>query len=166
MEEIWLDALGFEGIYQVSNLGQVKSMKFGRELLLKSRPTGPYGYLGMTLYKRIKHKHTKKYDRKIHLLVLEAFVGPRPEGLVGCHNDGDVTNNTLENLRWDTQANNIQDSVNQKTHKESRKTMCPRNHPYDGVWLNGHRYFTICRVINQAIREDKKKGLAFVEGSI
>lgn len=47
--------------------------------------------------------------RLIHHLVLEAFVGPRPTGFQCCHNDGDPTNNHLENLRWDTAKNNMKD---------------------------------------------------------
>lgn len=45
---------------------------------------------------------------QVHRLVLEAFVGPCPAGMVGCHNNGDHTDNRLENLRWDTpSANNL-----------------------------------------------------------
>jgi hypothetical protein len=45
----------------------------------------------------------------VHRLVLEAFIGLRPEGLECCHADGVRTNNRLENLRWDTHASNIAD---------------------------------------------------------
>jgi len=45
----------------------------------------------------------------VHRLVLEAHVGPRPERLECCHGDGDATNNSLENLRWDTKRNNERD---------------------------------------------------------
>ena len=44
-----------------------------------------------------------------HTVVLEAFIGPCPPGLVGCHNDGDKLNNRADNLRWDTQKNNLKD---------------------------------------------------------
>jgi len=50
---------------------------------------------------------------KIHRLVLQAYVGPCPEGLECCHNDGNASNNKLENLRWDTHKNNVED---QKRH--------------------------------------------------
>lgn len=43
---------------------------------------------------------------KAHRLVLEAFVGPCPEGMVACHNNGDRADNRAENLRWDTPSNN------------------------------------------------------------
>lgn len=45
----------------------------------------------------------------VHVLVLEAFVGPRPDGMEGCHNDGDPSNNRLSNLRWDTPLANWSD---------------------------------------------------------
>lgn len=45
----------------------------------------------------------------VHRLVLEAFVGPCPEGMEACHNDGDTTNNRLDNLRWDTRKGNHAD---------------------------------------------------------
>lgn len=45
----------------------------------------------------------------VHRLVLLAFVGPCPEGMEACHNDGDSTNNSLSNLRWDTPKNNHAD---------------------------------------------------------
>lgn len=56
--------------------------------------------------------------RKIHLLVLEAFVGPCPEDMEGCHEDGDAANNKLSNLRWDTHVNNMEDQL---THGTRRK---------------------------------------------
>lgn len=55
-------------------------------------------------------KHGQKTVR-IHRLVLEAFVGPCPPGMLGCHNDGNPTNNRLDNLRWDTPKSNARDSV-------------------------------------------------------
>jgi hypothetical protein len=53
----------------------------------------------------------KKSARRIHRLVLEAFVGPCPEGHIGCHGDGDPTNNRLENLRWGTHQANADDTL-------------------------------------------------------
>lgn len=47
--------------------------------------------------------------RYIHRLVLEVFVGPCPEGMVACHNDGNPRNNALSNLRWDTREANMRD---------------------------------------------------------
>lgn len=57
----------------------------------------------------------KKKYYYVHVLVLDAFVGPRPKGMEACHNDGDGTNNKLSNLRWDTHKANIQDSISHGT---------------------------------------------------
>lgn len=53
----------------------------------------------------------------VHGLLLEAFIGPRPPGAHGCHNDGDKLNNTLGNLRWDTRSGNMQDAIRHGTFR-------------------------------------------------
>jgi hypothetical protein len=57
----------------------------------------------------------KKTSHYVHRLVLQAFVGPNPEGTVCCHNDGDPSNNRLNNLRWDTYRANEQDKLRHGT---------------------------------------------------
>lgn len=58
----------------------------------------------------LKNIETGKFCRRyIHRLVLEAFVSECPEGMEACHNNGDRTDNRLENLRWDTRKNNHAD---------------------------------------------------------
>lgn len=74
-----------------------------RRLTLKSNRTG---YPRAALYARGVKKHRRIMA---HILVLEAFVGPRPLGLQACHNDGDKSNCRLENLRWDTPKANWAD---------------------------------------------------------
>lgn len=69
---------------------------------LKPVKQGKYGHRTVCLY-------PGQISRLVHRLVLETFVGPCPEGMEGCHNDGDHTNNQLGNLRWDTHQENIQD---------------------------------------------------------
>ena len=54
---------------------------------------------------------------RVHRLVLEAFVGPCPEGHEGCHNDGNPLNNRLSNLRWDTPSANNRDKERHGTHQ-------------------------------------------------
>ena len=58
---------------------------------------------------------------QVHRLVLSLFVGPCPEGMECCHNDGDRTNNRVENLRWDTHRNNIADKRRHGTHQAGSK---------------------------------------------
>lgn len=68
------------------------------------RPQRQAGCLAVSLC-----REGKVQQHKLHHLVLEAFVGPRPDGLEGCHGDGDFTNNSLDNLRWDTPLANADD---------------------------------------------------------
>jgi hypothetical protein len=53
--------------------------------------------------------------RLLHRLILEAFVGPCPEGMEGCHKDGNPANNRLDNLRWDTPKSNWEDMTKHGT---------------------------------------------------
>lgn len=100
--ETWKDVVGYEGAYQVSNLGNVKSLDrivYGKKRkTIKGRVLSPVkfpaGYLGVQLCKDcIAVRHS------IHSLVLLAFSGPR-EGRHADHIDYDRTNNKLSNLRW------------------------------------------------------------------
>ena len=109
-KEIWRDIPDYEGIYQVSNLGRIKSLDryvkrgksgFFKEGQIQKLQNNGNGYL----YKQLKHegRHRNFY---IHRLVLMVFIGERPDGMVICHKDGDTTNNNLNNLRYDTPLEN------------------------------------------------------------
>lgn len=67
----------------------------------------------------------------VHRLVLEAFVGPKPEGAVTRHLNGDPTDNRLANLAYGTPAENGADMRRHGTSFHARKTHCPQGHPYD-----------------------------------
>jgi len=111
-KEIWKDK--YRGLYEISNLGRIKSLFYQghyREKILKSWAIDKYGHQQIELRKNGKRKYFL-----VHRLVLEAFVGPCPKGMEGCHNDGNPRNNKLENLRWDTPKNNIKDSILSGTH--------------------------------------------------
>ena len=82
----------------------------GNRWVMLKPSRSPAGYSQVILYKdRIKHQ------KFIHRIMLETFVGPCPEGMECCHNDGDRSNDKLENLRWDTRRNNTLDSVRHGT---------------------------------------------------
>jgi len=114
--ERWLDVVGYEPFYQVSNMGRVRSKDraqstYGgrhfvrRGTLMKLTLIKDRGYLVVTL--RGDGRGQRKY---VHDLVLTAFVGPRPApGLHCCHGDGNPANNCLANLRWDTPQANVWD---------------------------------------------------------
>lgn len=108
--EAWRPVVGYDGIYEVSSLGRVRSLPrisaSGNRLqgrMLKRVPT-PKGYEIVTLTKNGCQK-----VRSVHTLVLEAFVGPRPSGHVACHYDDVPTNNRVDNLRWGTYEDNAAD---------------------------------------------------------
>lgn len=117
MDEIWKPIPDFEG-YEVSDKGQVRSYYKRKENTFPPKwiisdkpqrilsPSTTNGYLGIGL-----RANGKAYFRKIHQLVLLAFIGPRPDGMETCHNNGIKNDNGLENLRYDTHQANIQDAV-------------------------------------------------------
>lgn len=102
MEEIWKEVPNFSG-YEVSNLGQVRSFKRIKTRILNPSNDGHYRSLWLMC-------NGKKYRRLIGHLVLLAFVGPPPDDMEMCHNDGDSFNDKLDNLRYDTHAANMQDA--------------------------------------------------------
>lgn len=67
---------------------------------------------------------------RVHVLVAETFLGPRGEGEVVCHEDGDPANNSIGNLYYGTQSENNYDSIRHGTNVNYRKTHCPAGHEY------------------------------------
>lgn len=63
-----------------------------------------------------------------HTAVAEAFLGPRPEGMYVCHNDGNPLNNAISNLRYDTPSSNILDTVKHGTNYWLARTHCKYGH--------------------------------------
>ena len=103
MKEIWKDIKGYEGLYQISNLGRVKSLKYihtGREKILKPS-VDKQGYLNICLCKN----GVKKWYL-VHRLVYEAFVGDIPKGMQVNHINEIKTDNRLENLNLMTPKEN------------------------------------------------------------
>lgn len=146
MTEQWLPVPGWEGRYEVSDLGRVKTLaRNGRPERILSEYRNPrhkYAQIGLFVGRARTHA-------KVHILVLEAFRGPRPSpSHQACHNNGDRNDNRLTNLRWDTASENLRDKVRHGTDHNARKTHCPRNHPYSGenlvVSKSGGRYCREC----------------------
>ncbi len=117
--ERWLPVVGWEGLYEVSNWGRVKSLT--RTLICPSHTRkvpekllNPYldqrGYWQVRL-----HKEHVQHAFRVHVLVAAAFIGPRPEGLVVRHGDGGQHDNRLENLSYGTQAKNMADKYRDGT---------------------------------------------------
>ena len=116
MEE-WRNIKGYEGYYQVSNLGRVKSLNYnktGKEGIMKSHDNG-YGYLEVQLSKDGKVKHCR-----VNRLVAQAFL-PNPDNLPEVnHKDEDKTNNCVENLEWCSKLYNINYGTGSKRSAEKR----------------------------------------------
>lgn len=112
--EEWRDVVGYEGLYQVSSLGRVKSLERdvsrGRkgirrfpEKIMRQNPRG--GYPSVELAKSGVPKM-----KLVHRLVCEAWHGPSPSGEhQAAHADGTKNNNRPSNLRWATRVENAQD---------------------------------------------------------
>jgi hypothetical protein len=129
--EEWLPVVGYEGFYEVSNWGRVRSLPRViphkhpghtstvpgriRQLILKGGH-----YLGLTLTDR----EGKKVNALVHQLVAQAFIGPRPPGRQVDHRDGNKLNNFASNLRYVTAKQN----ANAGNHE--RPVRFAENHPY------------------------------------
>lgn len=122
MNEIWKDIKGYEGIYQVSNLGRVKALErvwySGRngctkrtkpEHIMKYRLAKNTGYCLLKLVKNGVEKHVL-----VHRLVAETFI-PNPNNLPEVnHIDGNKENNCVDNLEWCTEKENISHATENK----------------------------------------------------
>ena len=116
--ENWKEIDGYEGLYEVSDLGRVKSFWHGKERILKPGKN-TCGYLHVSLFKDGKVKQPK-----IHRLVAEAFI-PNPDNLETVnHKDEVKTNNAVSNLEWMS----IKDNLNYGTHNK-RVSEAKINHP-------------------------------------
>ena len=102
MTEIWKDIPGHKGRYQASNLGRIRSLK--RNLIMKSHSV--MGYEQLKLLSNGAAQHVK-----VHRLVMETFVSPRPEGKECRHLNGDRQDNRLANLQWGTKLENGADKA-------------------------------------------------------
>ena len=110
--ERWRWVPGYEGLYQVSDHGQVLSMarpKVPQDHLLKQQSTRT-GYMTVSLW-----QNGRAWLITVHRLVLIAFTGPCPDGQEARHLDGNPANNLLPNLQWDTDAANGLDRVRHGT---------------------------------------------------
>jgi hypothetical protein len=121
-KEIWKDIKGYEGLYQVSNLGRVRSLK----RLKKNKGEITYKYLSSDLKNTgyeyvvlcVNYKKVKKY---VHRLVAKAFLENEFEKPTVNHKDLNPLNNTLSNLEWNTFSENIKHSyLKNKKRKRAR----------------------------------------------
>lgn len=134
--EEWRPVPGYEGVYEITVSGRVRSVdrtiidSVGHEYTVCGREkvvrVGDTGYYCVSLSKGGKNR-----VGKVHRLIYEAFVGPIPEGAIIRHLNDVRTDNRLENLAAGTHADNRHDSVRNGTHHQANLTHCPKGHPYD-----------------------------------
>lgn len=134
-EEVWKDVPGYEGYYQVSSIGRIKSLYrlvpnrgstyTVTEKILKGLPSTD-GRLGVFLC-----GPNGKGRKPIHKIVALTFLGECPPGLIVCHNDGNYLNNRFDNLRYDTYSSNALDTVKHGNNKEANQIACVRGHKLD-----------------------------------
>lgn len=120
--EIWKPIPKYGGKYWVSTAGRLwarskHGLEQGRLLPLSRKGTKRCYHLGYTAWWHGNHEVIF-----VHRAMLEAFVGPCPEGMECCHNNGNGLDNRLENLRWDTREENIADM---KFHARQKKLGIP-----------------------------------------
>jgi NUMOD4 motif/HNH endonuclease len=157
-EPTWLPVTGFEGYYEVSRFGLVRSVtrkgvgrRGVRGRILKPFPDDA-GYLKVNLA-----KDGKTVTRRVHQLVMESFAEPCPPGMeVRHYPDPDKSNNALTNLSYGTKSRNTLDQVEHGTHKEARKERCPTcSGPYSVHQrgkTKGKRYCPACGNANRRAR--------------
>lgn len=128
-DEIWARVVGHADAYEVSNYGRVRSLPRtlpdGRRW--RRRLMAPQVVAGGHIAVNLTHPTT---TRLVHQLVLESFVGARPEGTESLHWNDIPSDNRLSNLRWGTRSENLHDAVRNGHHHAARKTHCNYGHRF------------------------------------
>ena len=128
--EIWRDIEGYEGLYQVSNLGKVKSLNYKctkKEKILKPFSNRD-GYLRVKLC-----KEGKRRSYLVHRLVAQAFISNPEDKPQVNHKDEDKTNNKVENLEWVTSKENINYGTHNERSGKSQTNDKKRSKPIYGI---------------------------------
>lgn len=132
--ERWLPVVGFEGAYEVSDMGRVRSLArqvraLGRRGVERTR-LSPGRVLKLTPHVRSGHLLCSLwlagtgFSAWVHRMVLEAFAGPCPEGMECRHLDGNPVNNELSNLVWGTRTENVADTKKHGRMFVARGELC------------------------------------------
>lgn len=150
--EIWKNVVGYEGFYEVSSYGRVRSVdrvNYRRHLKGKMLSQAPGGRDGK--YKTVQLFDTagKCKHKYVHQLVAEAFIGKAPDGFQVNHKDENKSNNCASNLEWVTASQNI----NYGTRHE--RDAAHKNKQVEQISLNGE---LICS-FKSATEAQRKTGI-------
>ena len=157
----WRALPGWEGHYEVSDEGQVRSVvriiRQGRRVggrILKLRPSWSTGYLTVDLI-----LNGKRNSMTVHKAVMLTFVGPRPEKQDVRHLDGNPANNHLANLAYGTRSENNLDAVRHGTNSNTAKTHCLRGHEFNegNTYINTVSLGRQCRECKKIHRRNYKE---------
>lgn len=155
LPEQWLPIPSAPG-YEASDLGRIRSRWIvggahnrGRRLGDKWRILK--GWVTAHGYRHVNVVDDVRRTPSVHILVAEAFHGPRPEGQEVRHLNGIKLDCRASNLQWGTQSENVLDRVRHGTHHNAIKTRCKRGHPFDqdNTYVlpgSGSRVCRACRV--------------------
>lgn len=137
LQETWLPVVGWESVYEVSDLGRVRSLtrtcsgRWGTrrvpEKMLTPSPNN-HGVVSVALC-----VEGQRLTQPVSRLVLEAFVGRCPPKHDCCHWNDNPADNRLVNLRWDTRAGNQDDAVRNGRNRNANQTSCVRGHEFDSA---------------------------------
>jgi hypothetical protein len=150
--ELWLPIPNWDGFYSASDLGRIRS----ESRVVLNRDGNSARVRGRVLTTRVEgayekvtlHRGTRRSNYSVHRLVLEAHVGPRPEGMVCCHGPGGSLDNRLLNLSWGTHHKNLgEDRLRDGTHSRGER--------------NGGAVLQECEVL--AIRADPRRTVDVAE---
>lgn len=162
--ERWLPIPGFEGWYEASDQGRIRSVERTLVVLLsgkphrrtyKSRVLRPSINPESGYQQLILNRQGKSYPYPVHQLVVRTFHGPRPPGYECLHRDGVRLNCRANNLHWGTRSENGYDRVRHGNNRQHEQTHCLRGHelrPPNLAPCRGNRNCLACRKALAACR--------------
>ncbi|AEJ94054.1 HNH endonuclease [Mycobacterium phage Thibault] len=177
--ELWRDIPGYEGLYQASDQGRIRSVDrvikqvslhggfIDRRMPGRVLTPWPHSADGRPWVSLSRDGKVKKLG--VHVLVTRTFWGSAPpDKPMALHRNGDPFDNRPGNLYWGDNADNMNDAVRHGTHVAARRTRCPYGHALvdpNIKWTRDRRgrECKACRNANEWARTRRRRGLSPVE---